>query len=129
MIMRAGMRAGSAEGADQGGDLDHAVREAPLVVVPGQDAAEALAHDGGLRQVEGRAVGIVVKVARHHGVEVNRDAVVSSDFNHDPHSSTFDLTQTAVMGKRFCRILSWYDNEWGFSNRMVEVAALVGALG
>ncbi|HZL58411.1 MAG TPA: type I glyceraldehyde-3-phosphate dehydrogenase [Stellaceae bacterium] len=76
---------------------------------------------------------IMIKAAnsnRFKGIlAVNRDAVVSSDFNHDPHSSTFDLTQTAVMGKRFCRILSWYDNEWGFSNRMVEVAALVGALG
>jgi glyceraldehyde 3-phosphate dehydrogenase len=60
---------------------------------------------------------------------VNKDEVVSSDFIHDSHSSTFDLTQTVVMGKRFCRVLSWYDNEWGFSNRMVEVAALVGALG
>jgi glyceraldehyde 3-phosphate dehydrogenase (phosphorylating) len=59
---------------------------------------------------------------------INRDAVVSSDFNHDAHSSTFDLTQTAVLGRRFCRVLSWYDNEWGFSNRMVEAAALVGKL-
>ncbi len=53
---------------------------------------------------------------------------MSSDFNHDGHSSTFDLTQTVVMGKRFCRVLSWYDNEWGFSNRMVEAAALVGKM-
>ncbi|MGH6968209.1 MAG: type I glyceraldehyde-3-phosphate dehydrogenase [Stellaceae bacterium] len=59
---------------------------------------------------------------------VNKDEAVSTDFNHDAHSSTFDLTQTVVMGKRFCRVLSWYDNEWGFSNRMVEVAALVGGL-
>jgi len=59
---------------------------------------------------------------------VVKDEVVSSDFNHDPHSSTFDLTQTVVMGKRFCRVLSWYDNEWGFSNRMVEAAALVGKM-
>jgi glyceraldehyde 3-phosphate dehydrogenase len=55
-----------------------------------------------------------------------KDQVVSSDFNHDSHSSTFDLTQTVVLGKRFCRVLSWYDNEWGFSNRMVEATALVG---
>jgi glyceraldehyde 3-phosphate dehydrogenase len=59
---------------------------------------------------------------------VVKDEVVSTDFNHDSHSSTFDLTQTVVMGKRFCRILSWYDNEWGFSNRMVEAAALVGKM-
>jgi len=60
---------------------------------------------------------------------VNKDEVVSVDFNHDPHSATFDLTQTVVLGKRFCRVLSWYDNEWGFSNRMAEAAALVGKLG
>ena len=59
---------------------------------------------------------------------VVKDEVVSSDFNHDSHSSTFDLTQTVVMGKRFCRVLSWYDNEWGFSNRMVEAAALIGKM-
>jgi glyceraldehyde 3-phosphate dehydrogenase len=60
---------------------------------------------------------------------VTKDEVVSSDFNHDAHSSTFDLTQTVVLGKRFGRVLSWYDNEWGFSNRMVEAASLLGAFG
>ena len=68
--------------------------------------------------------------SRFKGIlDVNHDEVVSVDFNHDPHSSTFDLTQTVVLGKRFCRVLSWYDNEWGFSNRMVEAAALIGKLG
>ncbi len=60
---------------------------------------------------------------------VTKEEVVSSDFNHDSHSSTFDLTQTNVIDRRFCRVMSWYDNEWGFSNRMVEAAALVGSLG
>ena len=60
---------------------------------------------------------------------VNNEPLVSTDFNHNPASSTFDLTQTVVLGKRFCRVMSWYDNEWGFSNRMVEAAALVGKLG
>ena len=59
---------------------------------------------------------------------VTKEELVSSDFNHNPASSTFDLTQTIVMGTRFCRVLSWYDNEWGFSNRMVEAAAAVGKL-
>jgi glyceraldehyde 3-phosphate dehydrogenase len=59
---------------------------------------------------------------------INKAPTVSCDFNHDPHSSTFDVTQTQVIDKRFVRILSWYDNEWGFSNRMVEVAAYYGAL-
>jgi glyceraldehyde 3-phosphate dehydrogenase len=60
---------------------------------------------------------------------INRDETVSVDFVHDSRSSIFDVTQTVVLGNRFCRVLSWYDNEWGFSNRMVEAAALVGKLG
>ena len=45
---------------------------------------------------------------------------VSSDFNHDPHSATFHLDQTKVIDGDFVRVLAWYDNEWGFSNRMVD---------
>jgi glyceraldehyde 3-phosphate dehydrogenase len=61
-------------------------------------------------------------------IAINRAPTVSIDFNHDPHSSTFDVTQTQVLDNRFVRVLAWYDNEWGFSNRMVEVAGLVGGL-
>jgi glyceraldehyde 3-phosphate dehydrogenase len=61
-------------------------------------------------------------------VGINKAPTVSVDFNHDSHSSTFDVTQTQVLDKSFVRILSWYDNEWGFSNRMVEVAALFGSM-
>jgi glyceraldehyde 3-phosphate dehydrogenase len=50
------------------------------------------------------------------------EKLVSSDFNHDPHSSVFHMDQTKVMEGNFCRILSWYDNEWGFSNRMADTA-------
>ena len=60
---------------------------------------------------------------------INRAPTVSVDFNHDPHSATFDVTQTQVLDKRFVRVLAWYDNEWGFSNRMVEVAAYFGRFG
>jgi len=61
-------------------------------------------------------------------VGINKAPTVSIDFNHDSHSSTFDVTQTQVLDKKFVRVLSWYDNEWGFSNRMVEVAAHFGAM-
>ncbi len=50
---------------------------------------------------------------------------VSIDFNHDPHSSTFHMDQTKVMDGTMVRILSWYDNEWGFSNRMADTAVAV----
>jgi len=53
---------------------------------------------------------------------------VSIDFNHDPHSSTFHLDQTKVMPGSLCRVMSWYDNEWGFSNRMADTAVAMGKL-
>lgn len=53
---------------------------------------------------------------------------VSSDFNHDPHSSIFHLDQTKVMDGKLVRVLSWYDNEWGFSNRMADTAVAMGKL-
>jgi glyceraldehyde 3-phosphate dehydrogenase len=54
---------------------------------------------------------------------------VSSDFNHDPHSSVFHMDQTKVQGGTFVRVMSWYDNEWGFSNRMSDTAVAIGKLG
>jgi len=60
---------------------------------------------------------------------VNKDPLVSSDFNHNPASSTFDLGQTQIVGKRMVRVLSWYDNEWGFSNRMSDTAVAMSKLG
>lgn len=53
---------------------------------------------------------------------------VSMDFNHDPHSSVFHMDQTKVMDGTMVRILSWYDNEWGFSNRMADTAVAMGRL-
>src|ERR1700678_4315787 len=53
---------------------------------------------------------------------------VSSDFNHDPHSSVFHMDQTKVMDGTLVRVMSWYDNEWGFSNRMVDTAVAMGKL-
>jgi glyceraldehyde 3-phosphate dehydrogenase len=58
----------------------------------------------------------------------NTDPLVSVDFNHDPRSSVFDSTQTRVGGGTLVKVLSWYDNEWGFSNRMLDTTlALINA--
>ena len=59
---------------------------------------------------------------------VNTLPLVSIDFNHNPMSSTFDATQTKVMPGNFVRVLSWYDNEWGFSNRMLDTLVAMGKL-
>jgi glyceraldehyde 3-phosphate dehydrogenase len=55
------------------------------------------------------------------------EPLVSGDYIGDPHSSSFDATITQVMGDRFAKVFSWYDNEWGFSNRMVELTQLVAS--
>ena len=55
--------------------------------------------------------------------------LVSADFNHNPHSSIFDLTQTQIIDERLVRVLSWYDNEWGFANRMSDTAVAMGKFG
>lgn len=68
------------------------------------------------KAAEGRLKGVLGYVT---------DELVSSDFNHDPHSSNFDATQTQVVDKRLARVLSWYDNEWGFSNRMLDTATVM----
>lgn len=60
---------------------------------------------------------------------ISDEPLVSTDFNHNPASSTFDLKQTQVTDKRLVRVLSWYDNEWGFSNRMADTAVAMGKLG
>jgi glyceraldehyde 3-phosphate dehydrogenase (phosphorylating) len=86
-----------------------------------------LAKDASVEQInaamkaasEGRLKGIL---------DYNTAKLVSADFNHVPASSTFDATQTAVVDGKLARVMSWYDNEWGFSNRMSDTAALFGSL-
>ena len=56
------------------------------------------------------------------------EPLVSSDLNHDPHSATFAVDQTKVIGGTFVRVVAWYDNEWGFSNRMADTAVAMGKL-
>ena len=57
------------------------------------------------------------------------EPLVSIDFNHNPCSSNFDTTQTQIVGGKLVRVLSWYDNEWGFANRMSDTAVAMGKLG
>ena len=82
------------------------------------DAAEV---NGAIRQA---AAGPLKGV-----LDTNEEPLVSIDFNHNPASSVFDLTQTQVIDGSLVRVLSWYDNEWGFSNRMSDTAVAIGKLG
>ena len=60
-------------------------------------------------------------------LDYTEEPLVSSDYIGDPRSSIFDATMTQVIGDNFAKVFSWYDNEWGFSNRMVELAQLVAS--
>lgn len=70
------------------------------------------------------SINSVMKAAVNDVLKYNDELLVSVDFNHNPASSTFDATGTMIMGDKMARIASWYDNEWGFSNRMLDVTAL-----
>ncbi len=72
------------------------------------------------RAAEGKLKGVLA---------VSNGPTVSIDYNHNPASSIFDLTQTQVISGRLVRVLSWYDNEWGFSNRMADTAVTMAKLG
>ena len=61
-------------------------------------------------------------------LDTNSEQLVSSDFNHDPHSSIVDLSLTKVVDKKMAKVSAWYDNEWGFANRMCDLAVYLGNL-
>lgn len=78
------------------------------------------------------AVNAAIKAAAHDQLDgvlsYEEDPMVSIDFNHDPHSSCFASAQTSVTEGGMVRVVSWYDNEWGFSNRMIDTGRHIGAL-
>lgn len=67
----------------------------------------------------------IVQKANNKVIEVSKAPLVSIDFNHNTHSAIFDPFETKVVNKRFCRVVAWYDNEWAFSVRMLDVAKLL----
>ena len=90
-----------------------------LCVVPGRETSVSDINSAMERASQQELKGILAVV---------KDEVVSVDFNHNPYSSNFDMTQTQIVDGRLVRVLSWYDNEWGFSCRMADVAVAMGKL-
>ena len=90
-----------------------------LTFVPNKEVSIESINNAMIKASEGPLKGILA---------VNSAPLVSKDFNHNPHSSIFDLTQTQVIKGKFSRILSWYDNEWGFSNRMCDTTIQIAKL-
>ncbi|STY31526.1 glyceraldehyde 3-phosphate dehydrogenase [Legionella wadsworthii] len=73
------------------------------------------------RETSAKEVNDIVRQAKSRILQINDDPLVSCDFNHNPASAIFDTTQTKVFGN-LVKIVAWYDNEWGFSNRMLDTA-------
>ena len=84
-----------------------------LVFTPGRETTAEEVNNAMIEAANGALKGVLGVTDR---------PLVSSDFNHDPHSSTFALAQTQVLEGKLVRVLSWYDNEWGFSTRMTDTA-------
>jgi glyceraldehyde 3-phosphate dehydrogenase (phosphorylating) len=84
-----------------------------LVFTPGKDTSVDEVNNAIIAAADGPMKGVLAYTDK---------PLVSSDFNHDPHSSSFALNQTQILEGRLVRVLSWYDNEWGFSSRMSDTA-------
>ena len=90
-----------------------------LTFVPNKEVTSESINDAMTKAANGELKGIL---------GINKQPLVSKDFNHDAHSSIFDVTQTQVVKNKFSRVLSWYDNEWGFSNRMCDTTIQISGL-
>ncbi|MCC7257993.1 MAG: type I glyceraldehyde-3-phosphate dehydrogenase [Gammaproteobacteria bacterium] len=101
------------------GKLDGFAVRVPTINVSVVDLTFTAARATSVEEVNG-----ILKAAAEGDLKgilgYNKEPLVSVDFNHDPRSSIFDATQTRVIGGTLVKVLSWYDNEWGFSNRMLD---------
>ena len=106
------------------GKLDGFAIRVPTVNVSLVDLTFLAARDTSVEEVN----SVMREAADGHVLEYVDAPLVSVDFNHDSHSSNFDASMTKVMGGRTVKVCSWYDNEWGFSNRMLDTTlALMNA--
>jgi glyceraldehyde 3-phosphate dehydrogenase len=90
-----------------------------LVFQPGRDTSAEELNEALKRAAEGPMKGVL---------DYTDQPLVSSDFNHQPASSTVDSLETSVMEGKLARVVSWYDHEWGFSNRMIDTAGVMAKL-
>ena len=111
------------------GKLDGSAVRVPTPNVSLVDLTFTPGRDTSVEEING-----ALKAASESGplkgiIAYTDEPLVSIDFNHNPASSTVDSLETAVMGGKLVRVVSWYDNEWGFSNRMVDTAGAMAKLG
>ena len=109
------------------GKLDGFAMRVPTINVSVVDLTFVAARNTTKEEIDA-AINDAANGALKGILAVNTKPLVSIDFNHNPASSTYDATQTRVMGGTLVKVLSWYDNEWGFSNRMLDMTkALMAA--
>jgi glyceraldehyde 3-phosphate dehydrogenase len=112
---------------DLNGKLDGFAMRVPTINVSVVDLTFVAARNTTKEEIDA-AINEAANGALKGILAVNTQPLVSVDFNHNPASSTYDATQTRVMGGTLVKVLSWYDNEWGFSNRMLDMTkALMAA--
>jgi len=104
------------------GKLDGVSIRVPTPNVSFLDLSFVSAKNTTAEEVNNAIKQAMTKPDLHNVLTMVTDQVVSSDLLHDPHSSIFDVSQTKVLGNNFVRIGAWYDNEWGYSNRMLDLA-------
>ena len=90
-----------------------------LKFLPGRETSVEEVNEAMKQAADGSLKGVL---------SVTDEPLVSIDFNHSPYSSNFDLTQSQIVDNKLVRVLSWYDNEWGFSNRMSDTAIAMAKL-
>ena len=110
------------------GKLDGSAVRVPTPNVSLVDLTFTPKRDTSVAEVNG-----ALKAASESGplagiLDYSEEPLVSIDYNHNAASSTIDSLETAVLEGKLVRVVSWYDNEWGFSNRMVDTAAAMAAL-
>ena len=104
------------------GKLDGVAIRVPTPNVSAVDLTFEAARDTSIEEINAAIHAAAASGPLKGILGVTDDKLVSMDFNHDPHSSIFATDQTKVMDGNMCRILTWYDNEWGFSCRMADTA-------
>ncbi|MBR2511074.1 MAG: type I glyceraldehyde-3-phosphate dehydrogenase [Alphaproteobacteria bacterium] len=105
------------------GKLDGMAIRVPTPDVSVVELVVNLAHDATVEEINN-----AMRAAQSETFGYNDKPLVSIDFTHDAHSSIFDAGQTKVLGEKLAHVTAWYDNEWGFSNRMCDTAVAMGKL-
>lgn len=98
----------------------------PVPVVSISDLTCLLSKDVTVEEINQTFKDAAADPAYHGVLAITDEETVSSDFIGDPHSSTVDLSMTRVVGGNLVKVMAWYDNEWGYSNRLIEQVAAIG---